>query len=132
MMGSDMFATHSLFGRPWPINSAVESGNGNNFFQDGCQNSITICHVSGHTHFSLDTTTEFSQWQRPLSGVHFIMRVKSAQTDEGGVHAQHFSLYLPSSTKLWCTLQLRGQIHSPYFSPHMYSVVTTFKPVLKF
>jgi hypothetical protein len=34
----------------------------------------------------------------------------------GGVHALPLSLYLPSSAKLWCTLQLRGQmIHSPYF-----------------
>ncbi len=31
-MGSDMFATHSLFGRILPVNSAVESGNGNDFF----------------------------------------------------------------------------------------------------
>ncbi len=32
---------------------------------------------------------------------------------EGGVHG--LSLFLPSLTKLWCMLQLRGQIHSPYF-----------------
>jgi hypothetical protein len=31
-----------------------------------------------------------------------------------GVHA-HLSVYLPSRTKLWCMLQLRGQIHSPYY-----------------
>ncbi len=33
-----------------------------------------------------------------------------------GVHALPLSLYLPSLTKLWCTLELRGPIHSPYFS----------------
>ncbi len=32
-----------------------------------------------------------------------------------GVHALPLSLYLPSRAKLWCTLQLRGQIHFPYF-----------------
>ncbi len=31
------------------------------------------------------------------------------------MHAHPRSLYLPSRTKLWCSLQLRGQIYSPYF-----------------
>ncbi len=31
------------------------------------------------------------------------------------VHAHPLSLYLPLCSKLWCTLQLRGQIHSHYF-----------------
>jgi hypothetical protein len=30
----------------------------------------------------------------------------------GGVHAHPLSAYLPSRTKLQCTLQLSGQIHS--------------------
>jgi hypothetical protein len=30
---SDMFATHCLFGRTWPVNSAVESGNRNKFIK---------------------------------------------------------------------------------------------------
>jgi hypothetical protein len=30
-----------------------------------------------------------------------------------GVHAHPLSLYLPSRTKLQCTLQLRGQIYTP-------------------
>ncbi len=56
------------------------------------------------------------EWQWPLSGVYSIMMEKSAQSSEGwGKHAYPFSLYLPSLTKLWCTLQLRGQTHSPYF-----------------
>ncbi len=29
-------------------------------------------------------TTEYTEWQRLLSGVHFIMRVKLAQAGEGG------------------------------------------------
>ncbi len=43
------------------------------------------------------------------------------------MHAHPLSLYLPSRTKLWCTLQLRGQIHIPLFLlyPYMYSVPTT-------
>ncbi len=32
-----------------------------------------------------------------------------------GVQAHPLSLYLPSRTKLQCTVQLRGQMHSPYF-----------------
>ncbi len=31
------------------------------------------------------------------------------------MHAHPLSIYLPSRTKLWCTLQLRGQINSHYF-----------------
>ncbi len=53
------------------------------------------------------------------------MMVKSAQPDEGGgaMHAHPLSLYLPSLKMLLCILQLRGQIHSHYFSStHMYSV----------
>jgi hypothetical protein len=37
-----------------------------------------------------------------------------------GVHAHPLSLYLPSRTKLHCTLQLRGQIDSPYFLSTLY------------
>jgi hypothetical protein len=33
----------------------------------------------------------------------------------GGVNANPLTLLLPSRTKLQCTLQLRGQIHSTYF-----------------
>ncbi len=56
-------------------------------------------------------------WQCPLSGAQSIMMVKSAQPGEGfGVDAHPCSLYLPSQAKLWCTLQLRGQIHYPCFS----------------
>jgi hypothetical protein len=45
------------------------------------------------------------QWS--LSGVYSIKMEKSAQSSEGwGKHAHPFLLYLPSLTKLWCTLQL--------------------------
>ncbi len=61
-------------------------------------------------------TTEYTEWQRPLSGVHSVMMEKLSQAGEGaGVHAHPLLLYLLSRTKFWCTLQLRGQIHSPYF-----------------
>ncbi len=57
------------------------------------------------------------EWQWPLSGVHTIMMEKSAQFWwwGGGGARPPLSLYLPSRTKLWCILQLRGQMHSPYF-----------------
>jgi hypothetical protein len=55
------------------------------------------------------------QW--PLSGVHSTVMVNSLQADGGrGVARLPLSFYLPSRTKLWCTLQLRGEIHSLYFS----------------
>jgi hypothetical protein len=41
---------------------------------------------------------------------------KLVQPGEGGaVQAHPLSLYLPSCTKLCCTLQLSRQIHFPYF-----------------
>jgi hypothetical protein len=42
-----------------------------------------------------------------------------------GVHTLYLSLYLPSRAKLCCTgmLQLRGQIHSSYFSSTVFSSV---------
>jgi hypothetical protein len=42
------------------------------------------------------------------------------------VHAHPLSLYLPICTKLWCKLQLRGQINTPsifLLYPYMFSVV---------
>jgi hypothetical protein len=47
------------------------------------------------------------------AAVHSIMRVKLAQTGEGGgaLHAHPLSLHLPSPVKLQCTLQLSGQTH---------------------
>ncbi len=47
-----------------------------------------------------------TEWQCSLSAVYSIMMEKSAQPGE---------LNLPSRTKLRCTLQLRGQVHSPHF-----------------
>jgi hypothetical protein len=60
---------------------------------------------------------ERTEWQWPLSCVHSIMMVKSAQPVEGGDSAASpFHSYLPSRAKLRCALQPRGQIHYPYFS----------------
>jgi hypothetical protein len=56
-----------------------------------------------------------TEWRWPISGVHPITLLeKSALADEGGgVHAHPLSAYyVPSRTKLQCTLLLRGQIHS--------------------
>ncbi len=63
-------------------------------------------------------------WQWPLSGIHCIMMVNSAQPGWWGVHVLPFSLYITSSrAKLWCTLQPRGQRHSSYFSSTLFSSV---------
>ena len=57
-------------------------------------------------------TTEYTELQRLLSGVHSVMRIKFALAGEGGgVHAHSLLLHLPSPVKLQCTLQLSGQIH---------------------
>ncbi len=55
-----------------------------------------------------------------LHGVHSIMMEKLAQPNEGAGCTPSrppplTTVYLPSRAKLWCTLQLRGQIHSSYF-----------------
>ncbi len=57
-------------------------------------------------------STEYTELQPLLSGVHSVMRVKSLLAGEGGGHHAHpLSLHLPSPLKLQCTLQLSGQIH---------------------
>ncbi len=57
-------------------------------------------------------TTEYTELQPLLSGVHSVMRVKLVLAGEGGgVHAHPLSLHLPSPVKLQCTLQLSGQTH---------------------
>ncbi len=63
-----------------------------------------------------------------LSGncVYSIMMEKSAKPGKGGGAPSPFhSIYHHEQSCMWCTLQLRGQILSPYFSSTpMYSVVT--------
>jgi hypothetical protein len=65
------------------------------------------------------------EWHWPLSGVHSIMMVNSAQPGEGvgAARPSPLSLYLPSIAKLWCFLQLRGQTNSSYFSSTLFSSV---------
>jgi hypothetical protein len=54
------------------------------------------------------------------------MMEKSAQPGEGGgVHALLLSLYLPSIAKLWCTLQLRWQVHFSYFYSTLFPSVAS-------
>jgi hypothetical protein len=45
------------------------------------------------------------------------------------VYSFPFLLYLPSRAKLWCTLQLKGQILSSYFSSTLFSSVASPSPV---
>jgi hypothetical protein len=45
-----------------------------------------------------------------------------------GEHTHPLSVYLPSRTKLWCTLQLKGQIHSPNF--HSIPIFTLWSALL--
>jgi len=57
-------------------------------------------------------STEYTELQPLLSGIHSVMRVKLALAGGGwGVHAHPLSLHLPSPVKLQCTLQLSGQTH---------------------
>jgi hypothetical protein len=81
------------------------------------------CQVADHAvvvllfHWLIDVDHRVhTEWQWPLSGIHFIMMVKSAQPGKGGGCALPIWLSIPSRAKLWYTLQMRGQIHSPYFS----------------
>ncbi len=77
-------------------------------------------------------TTDYrvqKDWHWPMSGVHSIRMVKSAQPGEGE-GARHppppsftLSTFTPSRAKLCCTLQLRGQIHPSYFSYTLFSSV---------
>ncbi len=84
-----------------------------------------------HTHFHFNFSLAYrighrvhTEWQWPLSGVHSIKIEKAAQTaqpGEGvGCTPTPLSPNLPSHTKLWCTLQLRGQIHSPIYLLYPY------------
>ncbi len=58
------------------------------------------------------TSTEYTELQPLLSGVHSVMRVKISPGWWGwGVHAHPLSLHLPSPVKLQCTLPLSGQTH---------------------
>ncbi len=83
-----------------------------------CQKFLTLLpfshytiHTDSFSSFFFPTTVlcyqiilkvpQSTQWQSPLYGVHSIMMVNPS-----------LSLYLPSRPKLWCTLQLRGQIHT--------------------
>ncbi len=50
-----------------------------------------------------------------FNGVHSIMMQKLAQPGEGEGYTPYPFTILPSRTKFWCTFQLKGQIHSPYF-----------------
>jgi hypothetical protein len=72
------------------------------------------------------------EWRLPLSGLHSIMMEKLAQPGMGGrcitcMPTPPLTLSIPLRTKLWCMLQLRGQIHSPGSTlSYMYSVVWGF------
>jgi hypothetical protein len=59
---------------------------------------------------SVHNSTFYTEWQRPLSGVHSIIMEKLAQGRLG------------CTRPFWCALHLRGQIHSPYFDRYRYSV----------
>jgi hypothetical protein len=56
------------------------------------------------TNNNTDETVQICRLAMTSSGVYSIMMVNSAQHGEGG--GSRPSLYLPSRTKLWCTLQL--------------------------
>ncbi len=66
---------------------------------------------------SIMELTEYTERQPPLSGAHSIMMEKLEQALEGGgcTPTPFTNVYLTSRAVLWWTLQLRGQIHFPYF-----------------
>jgi hypothetical protein len=64
-------------------------------------------------HIIVEKPTEYTEWQRLLSGVHSIMMEKLAQAGEGGDTPTPFHYIYHHGPKLLCTLQLRGQLHSP-------------------
>jgi hypothetical protein len=87
------------------------------------------CHsVGGTTYFTLQDTPKSTH---RVTGAAFWHKFHHDGKNclgwwEWGVHALPLSLYSPLRTKLQCTLQLRGQIHSPCLvSAPMYSVVYT-------
>jgi hypothetical protein len=49
--------------------------------------------------------------------------IKPSMVRVGETRPSPFHFYLPSLAKLWCTFQLRGQIHCPYFSSTLFSFV---------
>ncbi len=84
------------------------------------------------SHWTLPQITH--KWQRPLSGVHFIMRVKSAQADEcEGARPTLFTIStITYKVVVYAPAKRTDTLPLFLLYPHMYSVVTTFKPVLKF
>jgi hypothetical protein len=69
-------------------------------------------------------TTEYTEWQRPRSGVHSIMKEKVAQAGEGGVRGCTPTPFQPITMKYKVAVYLPGQIHLPYFiSTHIYSML---------
>jgi hypothetical protein len=67
-------------------------------------------------------TTEYTEWQRPFSGVHSIIMEKLAQAGEGwGVHAHPYKVVVDAPAERAGTLPLF------LLCPYMYSVVGTGK-----
>jgi hypothetical protein len=61
-------------------------------------------------------STEYAEWQRPLSGVQSIIMAKSAQAGEGGGHTStpfHYIHQHVQSCGVQCTLQLRARYTPP-------------------
>jgi len=91
----------------------------------------TVTRIYHLIYSSVLRTTEYIEWQ--ING-HFLAYIPSWWKISPGwwgwlVHAHPLSLYLPSRTKLQCTLQLRGQIHSLYFySTPIYSILCALDP----
>jgi hypothetical protein len=71
-------------------------------------------------------TTEYTEWPWPLSGVHSIMRVKSAQAGEGGrCTPTPFTISTITYKVLYATAERADTLFLLY--PFMYSVRGTVK-----
>ncbi len=93
-----------------------------------CLSHFHFPFLSRHNNHRLEITNRLAMatfWST------FIHDGKFSPGKGGGVHALPLSLYLPSRAKLWRTLQLRGHIHSSYFSSTLFfCVVITIQNIL--
>ncbi len=91
--------------------------------------------TSQHVHNNYHSNNTPSPLHLPSVVAYSIMMEKPTQPwwRWGGARPPSFPKYLPSRTKLWCALQLRGQIHSPYFCSTptctLYSVMQAFSTI---
>ncbi len=136
-------ATQERHGEQGHVGGGVHGGHGHGGHDTGAHGGIHLAswrweEYSNHVMFTGNGVlrhklVKFSPFviskkrRYSVSGVHSIMMVNSVQTVEGrdGVHSllPFHSIYHDEQSCDLCTLQLRGQIHSSYFSSTLFSSV---------